>query len=162
MDEERRWGKCFESTTAMINQQQARLVCFKLTNNRSHFSDFEKKIATHLRFLAFCIHSEFKLTMSVYAQTTFSRRRRLIVISLRTVVYHCLLPVVHFFFFPDPFGESRSSSPTRTRRARADVQTNCWQIHLATTMPNLGDVFPDFEAETSKGKIQFHQAIEGS
>ncbi|PVD22269.1 hypothetical protein C0Q70_18077 [Pomacea canaliculata] len=29
-------------------------------------------------------------------------------------------------------------------------------------MPNLGDVFPDFEAETSKGKIQFHQAIEGS
>lgn len=82
------------------------------------FQRFWKKIATHLRFLAFCIHSEFKLTMSVYAQTTFSRRRRLIVISLRTVVYHCLLPVVHFFFFPDPFGESRSSSPTRTRRAR--------------------------------------------
>jgi len=26
-------------------------------------------------------------------------------------------------------------------------------------MPNLGDVFPDFSADTSHGKIQFHQAI---
>lgn len=29
-------------------------------------------------------------------------------------------------------------------------------------MPNLGDVFPDFTADTNKGPIQFHKAIDNS
>ena len=29
-------------------------------------------------------------------------------------------------------------------------------------MVNLGDVFPDFEADSSVGKINFHKAIDGS
>merc|ERR1712168_1349904 len=53
------------------------------------------------------------------------------------------------------------SIPTLTSVGAAS-QLESLPFHLLVKMPNLGDVMPDFKAETTNGTIQFHDWLGGS
>ena len=62
----------------------------------------------------------------------------------------------------------RSPPPLRgqfTRPEEVRESTSSCRLHSVqptVTMPNLGDVFPDFTADTNEGTVKFHEAINGS
>jgi hypothetical protein len=74
-----------------------------------------------------------------------------IICILRCISYvNCAIKAFHWF----PHN-SRSSAHVKTFQLCISRKKQ----HHATTMVNLGDVFPDFEAQTNQGPIKFHEFL---